>query len=91
MKQIVLSGLLLVGLSISTAALASDDAKCMAPENEWQPKEAVTQKLEAEGWKVRKVKVEDGCYEAYALKGDERAEVFLNPKTLEVVRIKKDD
>lgn len=91
MKKIALSSLFLIGLSVTTAAYASDDAKCSAPENEWQHKDAVTQKLEADGWKVRKVKVEDGCYEAYALKDGERAEVFLNPKTLEIVRIKKDD
>ena len=43
-------------------------------------------KLEKDGWKVRQIKTEDGCYEAYAVntKG-QRMETFFNPKTLEAV------
>ncbi len=39
-----------------------------------------------EGWRVRKVKVENGCYEVYGFdaKG-ERVEVFFDPKTFERV------
>ncbi len=88
MNKFAFFGLVAAGFLTVSTAFAANDAKCTVAESEWVGKEAVTKKLEAEGWKVRKVKMEDGCYEAYALKNGERAEVFLNPKTLEIVRIK---
>ncbi|MFN4764802.1 PepSY domain-containing protein, partial [Gillisia sp. Q332] len=37
------------------AAQASD--KCAVPQAEWQPKEALQQKLEGDGWKIKKIKI----------------------------------
>jgi len=56
---------------------------------EWQPREALQQKLQAAGWNVKKLKTEDGCYEAYAIddKG-RRVEAYFDPKTLETVKVK---
>lgn len=90
LKKIVALGIFAVAVVFAQSAHAAGD-KCSVAKNEWVAKEAVVKKLEGEGWAVRKVKVEDGCYEAYAVKGEERAEVLVNPKTLEVVSIKKDD
>jgi hypothetical protein len=91
MKKLTFIALVALAFSFTTKGHASEDAKCDAPKNEWVSQDAASQKLEAEGWKVRKVKEEDGCYEAYAMKDGKRAEIFLNPKTLEVVRIKEGD
>ncbi len=91
MKNLKILSLCACGLLFANVALADTDGACHVNKSDWVSKDAVTQKLESEGWKVRKVKMEDGCYEAYALKGDERAEILLNPKTLEVVKIKKND
>ncbi|SIQ95282.1 hypothetical protein SAMN05880590_109132 [Rhizobium sp. RU35A] len=77
-------------LSFGGAALAAD--KCSVPMSDWQPREALKAKLEGEGWKVRSVKTEDGCYEAYAFdaKG-KKVEAYFNPKTFEQVNAKSGD
>jgi len=48
-------------LLLSGSALADDD--CDDPVASWQPRENLREKLEAEGWTVRRIKVDDGCYE----------------------------
>jgi hypothetical protein len=56
--------------------------------DKWRPQEKLTAKLKKEGWDVRNVKVDGGCYEVYALdtKG-ERVEAYFHPVTLERVQI----
>ena len=43
------------------AALAEDD--CFVPMADWQPREAVARLAQENGWTVRRIKVDDGCYE----------------------------
>ena len=46
--------------------------------------------LTAEGWDVRKIKEDEGCYEVYAVKADgKKVEAYFNPATFELV--KEDD
>jgi hypothetical protein len=75
----------LAGLLVGIAAQAHD-VECGAPKAEWRKQMELQDKLTAEGWKVRKVKVEKDCYEVYGFdaKG-EKAEAFFNPKTFERV------
>lgn len=71
------------------SAAASD--LCSVPEAEWQTKEALQAKLEAEGWTVKTIKVDDGCYEAYGRdQAGKKQEVYFNPKTFEVVLSKSE-
>lgn len=81
-----------VGATLGTAPARADDHRCNAPMSDWQPREALQQKLEGQGWEIRRIKTEDGCYEVYAIddKGD-RAEAYVDPATLEIVRKKIDD
>ncbi|WP_027853788.1 PepSY domain-containing protein [Marinobacterium litorale] len=78
-------------LLIATAALSAnvyaEQELCDVPKSEWQDMEALKQSLEDKGWEVKRIKVDEGCYEVYALddKG-ERAEVYFDPKTFEVVK-----
>ena len=66
----------------SGAAFASES--CSVPKAEWQPEQALRQKLEIEGWKINRIKIDDGCYEVYGTDGKgQRAETYFNPKTLE--------
>lgn len=59
---------------------------CTVPQEAAQSKEALQQKLEADGWQVRQIKLEDGCYEVYAVKADgSRLESEFNTATLEDV------
>ncbi|MRD45967.1 PepSY domain-containing protein [Caenimonas koreensis] len=79
---------LLAALALAPAfAFAHGDIKCDVPKAEWQPQTALQAKLEKDGWKkVRKVKVENGCYEVYGFdENNKRAEKFYNPKTFELV------
>lgn len=84
MKRMMISLALLTTLG-SGIAVAED--LCHAPEAEWQPKDALAQKLQAEGWTVKSVKVDDGCYEVYGTnaKGD-RMETYFDPKTFDIVK-----
>jgi hypothetical protein len=68
------------------AAHAHGDVKCDTPKAEWRGQMELQSKLVGEGWKVRKVKVENGCYEVYGFdaKGA-KAEAFFDPKTFERV------
>ncbi|SER34468.1 MULTISPECIES: PepSY domain-containing protein [Halopseudomonas] len=61
-------------LTISLASLllaghALADSDCNEPVAEWQPREALQQMIESKGWQVRRIKVDDGCYE---VKGTDR-------------------
>jgi len=51
---------------------------------------AITEKLTAQGYEVRKIEVEDGIYEAYALKDTNRYEIYLD-RDLDVVKSEMDD
>lgn len=81
MKTTLISAVLLGSLA-SGSAFAGN--KCNVPVGEWQPREALETKLKADGWQVRSVKTENGCYEAYAIDADgNKVEAYFNPKTLE--------
>ncbi len=69
------------------AASAHGNVSCPAmPKEEKQPQMTLQKKLEDEGWKVRKVKDYNGCYEVYGFDGSgKKAEAFFNPKTFERV------
>lgn len=70
-------------------AAASD--LCNVAEADRQPIEALQQKLESEGWTIKNMKVDDGCYEAYATNAEgERVEAYFDPKTFEMVKSKVD-
>jgi len=77
-------------LVAGTAAAGGN--RCNIPASEWQSREALQKKLEAEAWTVRRIKTDDGCYEAYAIdRHGRRVEAHFNPKTLERIKMKGDD
>ncbi len=59
------------------------------PQEKWQPQATLEKQLTEKGWKVRRIKVDGGCYEVYALdeKG-ERVEAYFHPLTLAPVPTK---
>jgi hypothetical protein len=60
--------------------------RCNVPADQWQPRDALKSKLETEGWTVRQIKSQHGCYEAYAVDSNgNRMETFFDPKTFEAV------
>lgn len=68
------------------AAHAHGDVKCDTPKAEWRGQMELQSKLVNEGWRVRRIKVENGCYEVYGFdaKG-QKAEAFFDPKSFERV------
>ena len=57
-----LTAFALIALLPAGAALADDD-ECRVPRDQWQPREAVMQLAEQNGWTVRDFEIDDGCYE----------------------------
>lgn len=53
--------------------------------------EEVQTTLTGMGYEVRKMDMEDGMIEAYAVKGDEMLEVYVSPETGKVTKIGEED
>lgn len=75
---------------IATPALAGDD--CTVPMTDWQPREAVMKFAAEQGWDLRRIRIDDGCYEVTGRDAEGRViEVKLNPATLAVVEMEFED
>lgn len=76
---------LLSGL-IVTVGPASAKELCSVPKAQWQAQGLLTRKLEGEGWKIRNLKIDSGCYEVYGTDGSGKArETHFNPQTLQPI------
>jgi hypothetical protein len=84
MRKLVAMLMLLAPLAGS--AMADDD--CSVPMANWQPRDAVEGMAKAQGWTVRRIKVDDGCYEIEGRDAEGRAiEVTVDPATLAIIEI----
>lgn len=78
-------------LAAFPAAGLADDG-CSVPMSDWQPREAVAKLAETRGWTVRRIKIDDGCYEIDGKdQAGRRIEVTVHPVTLDVLRVEKED
>ncbi|MDL2338779.1 MAG: PepSY domain-containing protein [Pseudomonadota bacterium] len=78
---------LALALAASSTAFAGGDKCSAGAKEQWQPIETLEKKLIAEGWKIKKAKIDSGCYEVYGTDAQgKRVEVYFNPKTLEPVK-----
>jgi hypothetical protein len=89
MKTTAILALASLALMSGTALASSSD--CNEPRDKWMSMDQARAKITAMGYDVRKLEVDDGCYEAYATKDGKRLEIYLNPVTAEVVKMKEDD
>ncbi|QEW06638.1 PepSY domain-containing protein [Nitrincola iocasae] len=84
---------IVLGLSIlllSGASLADDD--CDDPISHWQPQETLRQQLEADGWTVFRIKVDDGCYEVKANDANgNRVEASFAPASFDLMELERED
>lgn len=66
--------------------------RCDVPLADWQPREVLQTKLEAEGWKATRIKTDDGCYKVRATndKGETLKGTY-DPATLKPLKVKIDD
>jgi hypothetical protein len=83
--RILLTAAAVAAALLTTPASATGVIKCNAgPESGWKSSEALKAKLTKEGWKVRLVKPDGGCYEVYGTTPKaERVEAYFHPVTLE--------
>lgn len=71
-------------LVVATGAQATGLATCDSGKPDtWQPQDKLESMLKERGWQIRRIKIDGGCYEVYALneKG-ERVEAYFHPLTL---------
>lgn len=77
-----------LALLLLPVAPARAEENCQAPTARWQSREAVRQMARARGWKVTRLKIEDGCYEIHGLDAaGRRFEAEIDPVTLAVLGI----
>lgn len=72
-------------LAVLAAGPALAAGNCAtSPKAKWQAKSTLETQLQADGYKVRQIKTEGGCYEVYATDKDgKRANMAFNAETLE--------
>ncbi|MBL8561693.1 MAG: PepSY domain-containing protein [Gemmobacter sp.] len=81
-KLVVLSTLALGAATLPAWA----EERCTVPQAEWRTEADLTADLTAKGWTIAQIKTEDGCYEVYGTDKDgAKQEVFIDPKTFEIV------
>ena len=92
MLKIVAAVLALSSYGFLPSVASAAEMGCNAPMDQWQKPDALQTKLESQGWKVKQIKTEDGCYEVYALdENGKRVETLFDPATLEAVNKKDED
>ncbi|HXV32274.1 MAG TPA: PepSY domain-containing protein [Sinorhizobium sp.] len=93
MKAILVCAL--AAMALPGLALADDDdASCTKePKSAWMKPDVAASKLQEAGYSdVRTVKVAGSCFEIYAFTTKhERAEVYMNPVTAEIVKAEVED
>jgi len=85
MKYTVLALPILASILFSTPAFATGLYSCDSGDRSgWQSMEELEAKMKKEGWKVRRIKEDGGCYEAYGTTPQgQRVEAYFHPVTLE--------
>lgn len=87
--------LLTASIALSLAALASPAAAtgkmtCDAPKASWKSIDSLQLKLKKDGWKVRKAKVDGGCYEVYGTDPKGRSvEAYFHPVSFKTLLISR--
>ena len=82
---------LALALLVIAAPFAHAADACDAPPEAWQPRSAVRAVADRNGWRVERLKVDDGCYEVKGRDaGGRRFKARLDPVTLQVIAIKRD-
>ena len=92
MHKFINTSLFIAIITLSAHGYATGLATCdSGPESGWQAREKLEGMLAEKGWKVRRIKVDGGCYEVYALNDQgRRVEAYFHPVTLERVPTSED-
>ncbi|WP_051356527.1 PepSY domain-containing protein [Azorhizobium doebereinerae] len=69
------------------AVPAAADQVCSVPLSDWQPRQALQKKLEADGWTVLSIRSDDGCYKVKAMRaGGDHLKAKYDPASLERIQ-----
>lgn len=83
---------MLTFLAVLPAVVALADDDCFVPMADWQPRDAIARLAEENGWTVRRIKIDDGCYEIDGSDAEgRRIEATVHPATLQVIDIEYED
>jgi len=84
------TSLVILGLLVAVPARADDD--CAVPMAEWQPRAAVQQFAAAQGWRVSRIRLDDGCYEVIGTDAQgRRIEAKLDPARMTIIELEYED
>ena len=84
MKKLLLAT---VAVCFTAPAFASDIC-AEHPKDQWMTEEAIAALVTEQGYKVKKVKKEDGCWEVKGTKDGQRVEAYFDPISGELVKKK---
>ncbi len=85
MNRILLIIPAVAALAFAVSASATGLYSCdSGDKSDWKSMQDLEAKMEAEGWTVRRIKEDGGCYEAYGTTPEgQRVEAYFHPVTLE--------
>lgn len=82
------AAMLTVGAALPAAA--SDDECKSYPREQWLSLEAMKAKAESQGFEVRGIEEDDGCWEIKGLKDGKRVEAYFDPASGELVKMESE-
>lgn len=86
MKKLGFSIMLTMSMLASNVAFAAADCKAY-PKEEWASEDTLKEALEAEGYTIKKFKIDGNCYEIYGRsKEGKKVEIYFDMKTLAIVK-----
>ena len=91
MKRLLAASLCLAWIAAAVPAQATGLMTCKSGDRStWKSQDTLIKTIKSQGWKVRRVKVDGGCYEVYGTtpKG-QRVEAYFHPVTLELLLINR--
>jgi hypothetical protein len=93
MKKAVFAAIATAMIAASPALASDDDSECSYQgSGERMEQQQIRARLEEQGYDVRSIKTEDGCYEAYAIDNDgRRVELDIDPVSGETRKMEYDD
>ena len=77
-----------LALALVAATAAQAEESCNQPVGNWKSREAVHDMASERGWTLKRIKIDDGCYEVYGTDQDgRRFEAKIDPVTLDVIEV----
>lgn len=72
--------------SVASVATASEEGECYVPMDLWQPRDEVILLADTFGWKIQRIKIDDGCYLLVGFDAQgQRLAAKIDPQTVEVI------